>query len=208
MLDTLGTTYQGLGLYDRAASLHTKARPSARAALGPDHPDTLTSRNGLAGAYCRRPDGPRPSRCTRRRSRQQEARLGPDHPDTLASRSNLALAYAARGPIDRGHRAARGDAQLWKRSWARTTPTLSWPQQPGHRLLGRRPESEAIALYEATLEAAEARLGPDHPDTLVSRNNLAVAWRIRADARGDDVVRGDARGCRRPSSAPTIPTRT
>ena len=37
--------------------------------------------------------------------------------------------------------------------------------------------AEAIALHEETLKLTEAKLGPDHPDTLVSRNNLAVAYR-------------------------------
>ena len=36
--------------------------------------------------------------------------------------------------------------------------------------------SEAIALHEATLRLIESKLGPDHPDTLTSRNNLAVAY--------------------------------
>ena len=37
-LDALGRTYRGLGLYDRAVSLHTKARAVRETALGPDHP--------------------------------------------------------------------------------------------------------------------------------------------------------------------------
>jgi tetratricopeptide (TPR) repeat protein len=65
--------------------------------LGPDHPDTLASRNNLANAY----------RVTGRMAeaielheemlRQREAKLGPDHPDTLASRLNLAAAYDSLG---------------------------------------------------------------------------------------------------------------
>ena len=36
--------------------------------------------------------------------------------------------------------------------------------------------AEAITLHEATLKLREAKLGPDHPDTLTSRNNLAAAY--------------------------------
>ena len=43
LLHTLGETYSGLGLYDRAAELLTKALSVRQAALGPDHPDTLQS---------------------------------------------------------------------------------------------------------------------------------------------------------------------
>jgi tetratricopeptide (TPR) repeat protein len=36
--------------------------------------------------------------------------------------------------------------------------------------------SRAIALHEATLERAEAKLGPVHPYTLADRNSLAAAY--------------------------------
>src|SRR5262249_8714275 len=36
---------------------------------------------------------------------------------------------------------------------------------------------KAVPLYEATLQARERELGADHPLTLSSRNNLAVAYR-------------------------------
>ena len=37
--------------------------------------------------------------------------------------------------------------------------------------------AEAIPLFELTLAAREQVLGPDHSDTLTSRNNLANAYR-------------------------------
>jgi tetratricopeptide (TPR) repeat protein len=45
------------------------------------------------------------------------------------------------------------------------------------RTLGQRPD-EAIPLYELTLTDAERVLGPDHPQTLMSRNNLAAAYEL------------------------------
>jgi eukaryotic-like serine/threonine-protein kinase len=36
--------------------------------------------------------------------------------------------------------------------------------------------TEAIALFEGTLKLREAKLGPDHPDTLQGRTNLAAAY--------------------------------
>jgi hypothetical protein len=40
----------------------------------------------------------------------------------------------------------------------------------------RRPTAaEAIPLFERTLADCERVLGPDHPDTLQSRDNLAAA---------------------------------
>jgi serine/threonine protein kinase len=51
LLHALGTTYWGLSLYDRSASLLTEAGDAREAALGPDHHDTLSSRNQLARTY-------------------------------------------------------------------------------------------------------------------------------------------------------------
>ena len=63
--------------------------------LGPDHPDTLTSRNNLALAYA---DAGRLDEAILLHEKSLEARervLGPEHPDSLASRNNLAIAYRA-----------------------------------------------------------------------------------------------------------------
>ena len=35
-------------------------------------------------------------------------------------------------------------------------------------------------MHEATLKHPESKLGPDHPSTLLSRSNLAVAYRSPA----------------------------
>ncbi|MGW3692305.1 tetratricopeptide repeat protein, partial [Streptomyces sp. NPDC005149] len=39
----------------------------------------------------------------------------------------------------------------------------------------------AIPLYERTLADSERVLGPDHPDTLLSRHNLAGAYESAGD---------------------------
>ena len=67
--------------------------------LGPDHRDSFTSRNNLAGAY--RAAG----RLTEAITLYEQVLpdsirvLGEDHPNTLNSRNNLACAYAAAGRI-------------------------------------------------------------------------------------------------------------
>jgi hypothetical protein len=90
LLRALGATYAGLGLYDKAVSLHTKARTVREAALGPDHPDTLQSRTDLADAYLLAKRLPEASALHEGTLNLRESKLGPDHPDTLTSRDNLA----------------------------------------------------------------------------------------------------------------------
>ncbi|MFO7253414.1 MAG: tetratricopeptide repeat protein, partial [Actinomycetes bacterium] len=61
---------------------------------GPDHPNTLTSRNNLAYAYQAAGDLNRAIPLYERTLADAERILGPDHPNTQAIRNNLAAARA------------------------------------------------------------------------------------------------------------------
>ncbi|EHM93001.1 hypothetical protein HMPREF0975_02084, partial [Actinomyces sp. oral taxon 849 str. F0330] len=65
--------------------------------LGPHHPDTLISRNNLAGAY--QAAGRLDDAITLHEQTLTDSTriLGPHHPNTLISRNNLANAYLAAG---------------------------------------------------------------------------------------------------------------
>ncbi|HEU5159166.1 MAG TPA: tetratricopeptide repeat protein [Streptosporangiaceae bacterium] len=68
--------------------------------LGPDHPQTLTTRNNLANAY--QDAGRLDDAITlhQRTLTDRERTLGPDHPHTLNTRNNLAGAYQDAGRLD------------------------------------------------------------------------------------------------------------
>ena len=65
--------------------------------LGPDHPDTLTSRNNLAIAYRAAGRVAEAILLHEQTLADMEPVLGPDHPDSLVSRNNLAAAYQEAG---------------------------------------------------------------------------------------------------------------
>ena len=69
--------------------------------LGPDHPDTLSSRNNLAAAY--RDAGRMEEAITMLEQvlATRERVLGPRHPATVFSQSNVALAYRDAGRIEK-----------------------------------------------------------------------------------------------------------
>ena len=187
--------------------------------LGPDHPDTLASRNNLAIAYRaagrtdeaislaradpgrpRTRPGPGPPRHPglaqqpRRRlpgrgphrrgdhlARADPGRPrthpGPGPPRHPASRNNLAIAYQAAGRTDEAITLARADPGR-----PRTRPGPRPPRHPARATTSPSPTrtraapTRRSALHEQTLAARERVLGPDHPDTLKSRNNLAIAY--------------------------------
>ena len=145
--------------------------------LGPDHPDTLTSRDNLANAY---QDAGRTGEAITLHEQtltDRERVLGPDHPNTLTSRGNLALAYQVAGRT--------GEAiTLHEQNLADSERVLG-PDHPdtlasrGNLALAYQDAGrtgEAITLHEQTLADRERILGPDHPNTLASRNNLAGAY--------------------------------
>jgi tetratricopeptide (TPR) repeat protein len=65
--------------------------------LGPDHPDTLGSRNNLSNAYTDAGRFDEALSLDEQVLAARERGLGPDHPDTLQSRNNLATAYQDAG---------------------------------------------------------------------------------------------------------------
>jgi tetratricopeptide (TPR) repeat protein/tRNA A-37 threonylcarbamoyl transferase component Bud32 len=145
--------------------------------LGPDHPDTLTSRNNLALAYLDAGRTAEAITLLEANLKQQESKLGPDHPLTLTSRDNLANAY-----LDAGRTA---EAIMLLEPTLRLSESKLGPDHPdtlasrnnlalAYQAAGRT--AEAIMLLEPTLTQKESRLGPDHPDTLTSRNDLARAY--------------------------------
>ena len=156
-------------------------------ALGPDHPDALSSRNNLAIAYRAAGRIEEAVSLDEQTLAAYERVLGPDHPDTLTSRYNLANGYRAAGRTEEA-------VSLHEQTLAARERILG-PDHPNtlnsrntlaiaYRAAGRI--EEAVSLDEQTLAAYERILGPDHPDTLSSRNNLANGY--RAAGRIEEAV--------------------
>ena len=85
----------------RATHLGTTTTTHAEQLLGPDHPDTLTSRNGLAGALRAAGNLERAIPLYEQTLTDRTRVLGPDHPSTLTSRNNLAGALESAGDLER-----------------------------------------------------------------------------------------------------------
>jgi tetratricopeptide (TPR) repeat protein len=142
----LAYAYQAAGRVSEAVALFEGNLTGRERVLGRYHPDTLASRNSLAVAYIVTTRLPEAVELTERNLADRKRLLGPDHPDTLASRNNLARVIEAAGVSET--RGSRA-AHLFR---------------------------EAVDLYERNLTNRERVLGRYHPDTLASRNNLAVAY--------------------------------
>jgi tetratricopeptide (TPR) repeat protein len=95
--DLLRAAYQEAGQVGEAIALHERTLADMERLLGPNHPDTLTSRNNLANAYWAAARVGEAVPLHERTLADMERLLGPDHPSTLGSRNNLANAYQEAG---------------------------------------------------------------------------------------------------------------
>ena len=178
-----------IGVFSREDSieLYEQVLAEYERVLGADHPDTLTVRNNLAGAYKSAGRLAEAVELFERVLADRVRVLGPDHPDTLAARNNLAGAYYSVGRF--------GEAiELFERVLAERERVLG-SDHPGtlttrnslagaYYFAGRF--GEAIELLGRVLAERERVLGPDHPDTLTTRNNLAFAY--HSAGRFDEAI--------------------
>jgi tetratricopeptide (TPR) repeat protein len=123
LLDALGRTYNGLGIFDRAMALHSKARSVNEAALGPDHAQTLASRNNLANAYSSAGRRSEATALHESTLRLLESKLGPDHPETLQCVTTLP--WTTGSPARQPGRlpCTKRLSSSASRGWAPTMPT-------------------------------------------------------------------------------------
>jgi len=167
---SLGMSQLALGLSDSVTR--------ACEALGPDHPDTLASRNNLAGTYR---DAGRLDKAIALYEQVFSGRsrvLGPDHRSTLTARDDLADTYWEADRLD--------EAITLKKQILDDALRIMGPDGPGastarlnlaatYRDAGRL--DEAVNVHQQNLDDVARTLGLGHPDALTARNRLAVAYR-------------------------------
>jgi tetratricopeptide (TPR) repeat protein len=168
-------------------------------ALGPDHPDTLTSRNNLAAAYFTAGRVDTAIRLNEATLRDRESKLGPDHPGTLQSRHNLAVAYGAAGRAAEAVPLLESTLELRESKLGPDHPdTLNDRNNVAVAYWRAGRLDRSVPLFEQTLRQKIAVFGPDHPDTLRTQANLGINYRDAGrPAEGAQVIENALRRARR-----------
>lgn len=175
---TLGLTYYDLNLFPEAQQQLERAVEIRKRALGPDHPDTLTSMDQLGVLYNYQGRYAQAEALLSQVLAARQRVLGSEHKDTLATMSHLGLAILYEGDV------------------ARATPILANVLETDRRILGEEAPNtvsaldnladayrdqgryaEAQALFEREVELNLRILGPEHPDTLTSMESLGGIYR-------------------------------
>jgi len=149
-------------------------------AIGPDHPDTLTSRSGLANALHDQGKLEQAEAELRAVLETRTRVLGPDHPDTLTSHNDLAGFLYNRGELEQAEAELRAVLEARTRALGPIDlKTLTSRSDLASVLADQGQLEQAETEYRAVIEAGIPILGPDHPDTLTTRNNLATVLAAR-----------------------------
>ena len=159
LLDVLSMTYKGLALYDNAWMLGQKARMVREAALGPDHPDTLTTCINLiqvSRSVGRMDEAIKLGDATLKRC---ESKFGPDHAMTLAVRHHLGGAYSAAGRWSESIELLKETLKLRETKFGRDDyATLETRNSLANAYWYAGRPAEAIALHEVTFKLCERKL--------------------------------------------------
>ncbi|MEM7587663.1 MAG: serine/threonine-protein kinase [Acidobacteriota bacterium] len=177
LMDTIGTVYSKLGLFDRAAPLLEQSLATRRDLLGVDHVETAESQAHLAYLFWQQGKFEQAVPLYEQSIATRERLLGPTHAALADSLNGLGIAlwnlgkYAAAEPIYQRALAIRENA-LGKEhpkvaaSLDNLAILFKDQQRPG----------DAEPLYRRSLQIREQKLGADHPQVASSLNNLGVLY--------------------------------
>ena len=144
--------------------------------LGPQHPDTLASRNNLAGALRELGELEEAVQLYIENRAAFLASRGRDDPRSVLAAVNLAHALALVGRSDDAEQAfseARADAIRFLGPSSRIT--LANEANFAAFLVDSKRFAEAVVVGERTASLADRELGRDHPQSLAAKSTLAMA---------------------------------
>ncbi|MFD7218471.1 tetratricopeptide repeat protein, partial [Streptomyces cyaneofuscatus] len=175
-LDALAVVLDAAGAASEELLLLRHLLDNESTVLGPDHPETLSSRNNLALALNDLGEHQQAVDLHQQTLAGRQRVLGPDHPDTLTSRNNLAAALHGLGEHQQAVDLHQQVLTSRQRVLGPDHPDTLTSRNNLATALGDLGEhQQAVDLHRQALADLERVLGPDHPNTLTSRNNLATA---------------------------------
>ncbi len=173
LLDRVGASLAGAGQVDAALAHWRTLHHQAHALLGPDHPDTLTTRHNLAHWRGEAGDPPRAVAELTAVLADRLRLLGPEHPHTLTARNNLAhWRGEVRGGADTVTQLQALLPDQVRILGADHPETLSTRHNLATWLGRHSSAARAAQELQALLPDCLRVLGPDHPYTLTTRHNL------------------------------------
>lgn len=164
-------------LWKDAERFWEQAAEIQSALLGEEHPDTLTSLNGLAMIYRDQRRWKAAEALDLRVMEMRRRVLGEEHPDTLASVISLTAVLIRQERWKEAEALGVQAIEMTKRVLGEEHPgTLTSLSSQATIYLNQQRLKEAEALYLQVVEPEKRVLGEEHPETLTSLSNLACIY--------------------------------
>ncbi|WP_371503445.1 tetratricopeptide repeat protein [Kitasatospora sp. NBC_00374] len=180
LLFRLGRSLGESGAVSAAVDYYTHLTATASQVLGPEHPDTLSTRNNVAIWRGEAGDVVGAVAALEELLADSVRILGPDHPDTLTTRNNLARWRGEAGDVVGAVAALEELLADRLRILGPDHPDTLTTRNNLARWRGHAGDAVgAVSEFEELLADSVRILGPDHPATLATRNNVAI-WRGEA----------------------------
>jgi eukaryotic-like serine/threonine-protein kinase len=174
LMETMGQTYTGLGLYGRAQALTEQALAIRRSLFGERDRATLETESDLAQLILSQGHYVEAEKLVQATLETQRKVLGPDDPDTLASMDRLGYVYANEARHAEAESLFRQTLDAERRVLGPGDPrTLSTWNELAETLTPQGRYADADKIYEELIAEQRRSLGPDHPATLLSMSHAA-----------------------------------
>ena len=171
---TIGTTYEDMGLYPEALRQFERTFELRRTALGARHPDTLSSMNELGQLYKNQAKYEQAAALHLKVLEIRRHVLGNEHPDTLSTMYNLGTVYQREGKHGQAEALFTRVLEARRRKLGDGhADTLNTLESLAETHRGQGKYALAEVPYTKLLDARRRTLGEEHPDTLRTMNNLA-----------------------------------
>ena len=174
LLQAIGQSYVGLGLYDESLPLFQIAYDLRKKAPGVELIDLIASMESVVKMHATLNHSDEAVKLAEEMLQILRAKMGPKHRMTLNAMHNLALSYMAAGRYDDSLKLQAETLELKTAALGPDDPdTLKTRHMVAvaYKSLGR-PE-DGLPLLEKTLQIQTANLGADNGDTLTSAKALA-----------------------------------
>ena len=180
----LGAAYQGLGEYSEAEAYLKFCVIVDAKRLGPEHPETATSIDKLAGLYEERGDYQAALPLYQRSLATFEKAYGPEHPSTATSLNNLAGLYAKMEDWQSAQRLFERSLAIYEKAFGLQHSFTAIGLNNLAGLYAKKGDhAAALELYQRSLPIIESVQGPEHPATAAVLNNLASLYQSTGNAQ-------------------------
>jgi serine/threonine protein kinase/Tfp pilus assembly protein PilF len=174
---TIGRTYQDLGLFPEAERAYQRAIELRSRLLGAENPTTLSTMQDLGELYWLEGNYQKSSEFLEPLLETQRRVVGKEHPDTLQTMNDLATAYDEQGKYAEAQKLYEDLVEHRRRILGETDrETLNAMNNLAVLYDDQGKRAQAEALYSKVLELQKRVLGEEHPYTLTTMNNLGQLY--------------------------------